>query len=137
MSLLIMGRALSLQQKTMENLIPVNRRYGYYVNTAVGADFQKDFRLFQMQPMIERKVESYVKSINLWFGPGGPRDIWKPARLWWRPCCVCHLGYAPGRQAPASVRRSVWGNLRACGRGGAVYRRVHDLVQALLFASGV
>lgn len=66
-SLLIMGRALSLQQKTMENLIPVNRRYGYYVNTAVGADFQKDFRLFQMQPMIERKVESYVKSINLWF----------------------------------------------------------------------
>lgn len=66
-SLLIMGRALSLQQKTMENLIPVNRRYGYYVNTAVGADFQKDFRLFQMQPMIQRKVESYVKSINLWF----------------------------------------------------------------------
>lgn len=66
-SLGIAAKGIRLHQTTMEELIPVNRRYGYYVDTAMSADFQKDFRLFQMQPMVERKIEGYVRSINAWF----------------------------------------------------------------------
>lgn len=59
---------LSMRQmkEVTEAIIPVNRRFGYYVDTAMGADYQKDFRLFGLQSVMERKITGYLGQINDW-----------------------------------------------------------------------
>jgi ABC-type multidrug transport system fused ATPase/permease subunit len=52
----LMLACYALISKTMvwfqSNLIPVNRRYGYYINLAMGKDAQKEIRLYGIEPLI-------------------------------------------------------------------------------------
>ena len=69
---LIQGLRVMKRMKTVyEQIIPVNRRFGYYIDASMGADFQKDFRLFGLQDVMERKVTSYMAEINTWL-----RDVY-------------------------------------------------------------
>lgn len=43
----------------MQELIPVNRRYGYYVSTCYDDKLQKDVRLYDMSEMMTDKVNKY------------------------------------------------------------------------------
>ena len=41
-----------LQIKVMQEIIPINRRYSYYMNLGTGKEAQKDIRLYDMSDMI-------------------------------------------------------------------------------------
>lgn len=56
--LLIYAGLSSSQMKFMQELIPINRRFGYYFNLAMEKEPQKDIRLYHMADMIaDRTVE--------------------------------------------------------------------------------
>lgn len=44
------------QTKVMQEIIPFNRRFGYYLNLAWDKDIQKDVRLYNMQDMITERI---------------------------------------------------------------------------------
>ena len=44
------------QTKVMQEIIPINRRFGYYLNLAWDNDIQKDVRLYNMQDMITKRI---------------------------------------------------------------------------------
>lgn len=56
------------QQNFFANLIPVNRKYGYYVGLSFDKAMHKDVRLYGMSPMIGDIVTYYNKEINQWLG---------------------------------------------------------------------
>ena len=51
----------------MADVIPINRKYGYYVNLTMEKEGQKDFRLFRMGPMLGETIRRYNEEINRWF----------------------------------------------------------------------
>lgn len=51
------------QKKIMEYIIPINRRYGYYVNLTFDDERQKDFRLYDMGPMLGKRITDYNQEI--------------------------------------------------------------------------
>jgi len=55
------------QLRFFEQLIPVNRRYGYYVGLTFDDKIQKDARLYGMAPMIADRITYYNADINSWF----------------------------------------------------------------------
>jgi len=55
------------QLRFSEQIMPYNRRYGYYVNLTYEKDIQKDSRLFGMGPMLGDTVTRYNREINRWF----------------------------------------------------------------------
>jgi len=55
------------QLKFFEQLLPVNRRYGYYVGLTFDDKIQKDARLYNMAPMITDRITYYNADINNWF----------------------------------------------------------------------
>ncbi len=61
-----------LISKTMiwfqQNLIPVNRRYGYYFNLSMGKEAQKEIRLYGMEPMITKTINDVNHDICSTFG---------------------------------------------------------------------
>ncbi len=61
-----------LISKTMiwfqQNLIPINRRYGYYFNLSMGKDAQKEIRLYGMEPMITKTINDVNADICGTFG---------------------------------------------------------------------
>jgi len=65
--LLIQGAFSGYQQKFFAELIPVNRRYGYYMGLIFDKICHKDFRLYNMEKMMDNTVTSYNKEINRWF----------------------------------------------------------------------
>jgi hypothetical protein len=55
------------QRELFAKILPVNRRYGYYVNLSFGPSGQKDIRLYDMSDMIGDRITEYNKDINSWF----------------------------------------------------------------------
>lgn len=51
-----------------ESLLPVNRKYGYYVNLCFEGKGQKDYRLYGMSGMIGDRIAEYNREIARWFG---------------------------------------------------------------------
>lgn len=45
-----------LQMNVMHEIIPINRRYGYYMSLSTEKDAQKDIRLYNMSDMITRRI---------------------------------------------------------------------------------
>lgn len=45
-----------LQMNLMQEIIPINRRYGYYMNLGTEKDAQKDIRLYDMSDMITGRI---------------------------------------------------------------------------------
>jgi ABC-type multidrug transport system fused ATPase/permease subunit len=66
-SLLIQARFSKYQQKFFSELIPVNRRYGYYVNLTFDKTIHKDSRIFNMTGMLRDIIIKYNLEINSWF----------------------------------------------------------------------
>lgn len=65
---LVIGIALMLvlyagvakyQTNLMQEIVPINRRYGYYLNLASEKEVQKDVRLYQMEPMITERIVNF------------------------------------------------------------------------------
>ena len=57
--LLIYAAVSKCQTEVMQEVIPVNRRFGYYFNLAFDKEVQKDIRLYQMQPMVTERVVEF------------------------------------------------------------------------------
>lgn len=55
------------QQQFFASLLPVNRKYGYYVGLSFEKLIHKDVRLYGMSPMLGDLVTSYNKEMNVWF----------------------------------------------------------------------
>lgn len=55
------------QVKFFQQIIPVNRKYSYYIGLAYDEKIQKDVRLYSMSDMMEERVTQYNREINTWF----------------------------------------------------------------------
>lgn len=55
------------QMKFFQELLPVNRRYGYYVNMCFEDVCAKDFRLYGMGDMMGKTINKYNVEIASWF----------------------------------------------------------------------
>ena len=66
LSVLIYMSFMKYQQNFYKELIPVNRKYGYYVNLTYSDVLQKDIRLFNMNKMLIDKITFYNKEIYKW-----------------------------------------------------------------------
>lgn len=42
------------------DLMPINRRYNYYLNILVNDEFQKEYRLFNLNKVVEKKLKRYM-----------------------------------------------------------------------------
>jgi ABC-type multidrug transport system fused ATPase/permease subunit len=65
--LLIQKSVMSYQVKFFNEIIPVNRKYGYYMGLCELDKIQKDIRLYGMSEMLSDRVTEYNKEINSWF----------------------------------------------------------------------
>lgn len=65
--LLIQKNFNNYQVKFFNSIIPVNRKYGYYVGLAYDDKIQKDIRLYGMNNMLTDRVIEYNEEINSWF----------------------------------------------------------------------
>lgn len=63
----IMKGFKSYQYQFMQEIIPVNRKYGYYVGQAYDDVIQKDIRMYGMSQMMTDTVTKYNIEINHWF----------------------------------------------------------------------
>ncbi|WDV44225.1 ABC transporter ATP-binding protein [Clostridiaceae bacterium M8S5] len=59
LSLFIYYNFMQYQQEFFQSLIPINRKYGYYINICYLHEFQKDIRLFNFEPLLINRIESY------------------------------------------------------------------------------
>ena len=66
LSILIYKSFMEYQQNFYKQLIPVNRKYGYYVNLTYSDTLQKDIRMFNMNKMLIDKITFYNKEIYKW-----------------------------------------------------------------------
>ncbi|MFY9213554.1 MAG: ABC transporter ATP-binding protein [Tissierellaceae bacterium] len=66
-SLLIYKSFVAYQMNFFQEIIPVNRRYGYYMGFAFDEKIQKDIRLYNMNKMMIDRVTYYNNEINTWF----------------------------------------------------------------------
>lgn len=57
---------MNYQMKFFQELIPVNRKYGYYINLGFNDKLQKDIRLYNMNKMMTDKVVHYNSEVNQW-----------------------------------------------------------------------
>lgn len=55
------------QIQFFSDILPVNRKYGYYVGLAFNDKIQKDIRLYGMNEMLTNRVVEYNEEINEWF----------------------------------------------------------------------
>lgn len=58
------SRVMQDQLKFFASLIPINRKYGYYVNLGFQDTLQKDVRLYDMSGMISGRVTDYGREIS-------------------------------------------------------------------------
>ena len=58
------SRVMQDQLKFYASLIPINRKYGYYVNLGFQDTLQKDVRLYDMSGMISGRVTDYGREIS-------------------------------------------------------------------------
>ena len=57
--LLIYGSVSKAQMEVMQEIVPINRRYGYYMNLGMEKDAQKDIRLYDMSDMITGRIMKF------------------------------------------------------------------------------
>lgn len=50
-----------------QELIPINRKVGYYIGLCTEQTLQKDVRLYNMDPMLTTQIVEYNKEIDSWF----------------------------------------------------------------------
>lgn len=50
-----------------QSLIPINRKYGYYIGLAFESTYQKDIRLYHMSDMLTNQIGTYTEQINKQF----------------------------------------------------------------------
>lgn len=55
----IYSRVSKVQMEVMQDIIPINRRYGYYMNLSMEKDAQKDIRLYGMSDMITERIMGF------------------------------------------------------------------------------
>ncbi|MDF2541474.1 MAG: transporter related [Herbinix sp.] len=67
LSILIYSSFMKYQMNFFQEIIPVNRKYGYYLNLGFNDAIQKDIRLYHMNKMLTDRVTLYNKEINTWF----------------------------------------------------------------------
>lgn len=65
-ALIIYRFFMNYQMKFFQELIPVNRKYGYYINLGFNDKLQKDIRLYNMNKMMTDKVVHYNSEVNQW-----------------------------------------------------------------------
>ncbi|MGM9973405.1 MAG: ABC transporter ATP-binding protein, partial [Clostridiaceae bacterium] len=65
--LFIQARFAKYQQKFFQDLIPVNRKYGYYISLCFDDLGHKDVRLYNMSDMIGDKIIEFDKEMVAWF----------------------------------------------------------------------
>lgn len=66
-SLLIYKFFMKYQMNFFQEVLPVNRKYGYYVGLCYDDKLQKDIRLYGMSKMMTDRVTEYNEEINVWF----------------------------------------------------------------------
>lgn len=54
--LYIYSRVSKAQMELMQEIVPINRRYGYYLGVALNKDAQKETRLYNMEKMITDRI---------------------------------------------------------------------------------
>ena len=57
--LLIYNSVSNLQAKVMQEIVPINRRFGYYFGIAMDKGTQKDIRLYNMEKMITERIVKF------------------------------------------------------------------------------
>ncbi|MEG1547675.1 MAG: ABC transporter ATP-binding protein [Clostridia bacterium] len=65
--LLIQAKFSKYQVSFFEGLLPVNRKYGYYVGACYDTKANKDYRLYGMSKMLGDRVSMYNREIASWF----------------------------------------------------------------------
>lgn len=66
LSLMIYRFFMNYQMKFFQELVPVNRKYGYYINLCGSDKLQKDIRLYRMNKMLTDRVTKYNLELNTW-----------------------------------------------------------------------
>ena len=61
LTLFIYSKVSKMQMEVMQDIIPINRRYGYYMNLAMEKETQKDIRLYDMTDMITDRIMTFSK----------------------------------------------------------------------------
>ncbi len=61
--LVLQKRFYIYQKKMFDDILPINRRYGYYVNLTFDGELQKDIRLYDMAGMLGERVVQYNRQI--------------------------------------------------------------------------
>lgn len=56
----LMERNKKLQNEFQQNLLPINRRYNYYLNSLADEEFQKDFRIYGLDKVIRSNLQKYM-----------------------------------------------------------------------------
>lgn len=62
--LLLQLRLSAHMRKIHEMILPINRRYGYYVNQAFSDQIQKDLRLYDMSGMLGERIDWYNRDMT-------------------------------------------------------------------------
>lgn len=57
--LVIYGGVSKAQMEVMQEIIPINRRYGYYMDMAMDKETQKDIRIYAMSEMITGRIMQF------------------------------------------------------------------------------
>ncbi len=65
-NLVLLRQFTLVMQEVQQTIIPINRRYGYYVNIATNQDFQKEFRIYGMNEILERKIDYFTLEMSSW-----------------------------------------------------------------------
>ncbi len=66
-SILIYRSFMKYQMNFFQEILPINRKYGYYFGLCYNDKLQKDIRLYGMSRMLTDRVTEYNKEINIWF----------------------------------------------------------------------
>lgn len=66
-SLMIHRFFMKYQLNFFQEIIPINRKFGYYVGICYDERLQKDIRLYGMNKMMTDRVTTYNGEINSWF----------------------------------------------------------------------
>lgn len=66
LSLFVYRFFMNYQMNFFQEIIPVNRKYGYYVNLCGSDRLQKDIRLYRMNKMLTDRVTKYNLEMNTW-----------------------------------------------------------------------
>ncbi len=63
LNLWIYSSFANYQQELFQSIIPINRKYGYYIGLGFQDKPQKDIRLYNMGPMLTQRVIDYNKEL--------------------------------------------------------------------------